>query len=101
MREAPEQVIGRVVVPGESPLWSGAPPAGILTRPTDVLLMPLSLTGPQLPGFERIENVSVVFDIIPRAKQGARAASGAMWWAVRHVHAGADPPHPGARPPAS
>jgi hypothetical protein len=43
MREAPEQVIGRVLVPGETLLWSGAPPEGILIRPTDVLRMPLSL----------------------------------------------------------
>ena len=190
MREAPEQVIGRALVPGENLLWSGAPRAGIVFRRTDVLAMPLNLavcgfaafwvfaavssrevffmvagipfviaslytavgrffvaawlrsntyyavtdrrviialvvfglnvesfdldridtmtiserpdgdgtitfvarptqtwilsarrvsvtSRPTLPSFERIENVSVVFDIIQRAKQGAHAAAGA------------------------
>ncbi|HET9000270.1 MAG TPA: hypothetical protein VFP86_11530 [bacterium] len=43
MREAPDQVISRMLVPGEKLLWSGAPPTGIMVRSTDLSLIPFSL----------------------------------------------------------
>lgn len=58
MREAPEQMIGRLLVPGEALLWSGAPPEGILIRPMEMLFTPLNVGVCGFAGFMEFIAVS-------------------------------------------